>query len=132
MPRRQVGAAPLPDAEGKRAQALLEGSGQAATSHDALRRFARIARQRIRFDGGGNRRARMRTESAEGTIGPFGGLISKLTIPGRWLGGVALEAEPEIDPVAEGGLRICFEGRTLLYDRLGLRVAQPGNTAKAP
>ena len=71
-------------------------------------------------------------ELAEGTAGPFGGAISKLTIPGRWLGGVAQEAEPAIEPAAEGELQICFEGKTLLYDRLGLRVAQPGNTARAP
>jgi len=59
-------------------------------------------------------------ELPAGTFGPFGGEISLLSIPGRWLGGVPHDALPAI-AVTPGGLTIVLGARTFIYDRLGLR-----------
>jgi CRISPR-associated endonuclease/helicase Cas3 len=57
----------------------------------------------------------------EGTIGPFGSAISRLSVPGRWLGGVAMDAAPSVAPGGPGELVIGLGERRFIYDRLGLR-----------
>jgi len=61
-------------------------------------------------------------ELPSGTIGPFGGEISLVSVPGRWLGNVAADAEPTIAMVPDG-ITIELDGRTFIYDRFGLRPA---------
>ncbi|MFK4047747.1 CRISPR-associated helicase Cas3' [Roseomonas mucosa] len=66
-----------------------------------------------------------RVDLVDRPIGPFGGTISALTVPGRWLKGVDAEAVPAVEPQLDGSLTIRFEGVWLSYDRLGLRLAAP-------
>lgn len=47
-------------ADASRAQALLEGSGQQAITPTMVRRFAKVARERMRLQGGGYRRDHLR------------------------------------------------------------------------
>ena len=61
-------------------------------------------------------------ELPTGTIGPFGGEISLLSISGRWLRGVAVDAPSHI-AVALDGLSIAVGDRKFIYNRLGLRLA---------
>lgn len=56
-------------------------------------------------------------------IGPFGGEITSLIVPGRWLRGVPADGEPSIGPALAKGIRLEVGGREFIYDRLGLRPA---------
>ncbi len=60
-----------------------------------------------------------------GTMGPFGQKISVLSLPGRWLRGVAFNAEADITATGPGELTVMLGGRAFLYDRHGLRP-KPG------
>ena len=60
-------------------------------------------------------------ELPSGTVGPFGCVVSRLSVSGRWLGGVALDAELTIKRPEQGTLTICLAGKAFRYDRLGLR-----------
>ncbi len=57
----------------------------------------------------------------EGTIGPFGRVISMLSVPGRWLGGVPADAVVKIAITGAGAFALDLEGRSFIYDRFGLR-----------
>ncbi len=61
-------------------------------------------------------------ELPAGTIGPFGSAISLLSVSGRWLRGVTIDA-PRHVAVAPGGLSFAVGDRKFVYDRLGLRPA---------
>ena len=63
-------------------------------------------------------------ELPAGTIGPFGGSISLLTVPGRWLGGVASDAVPTVSAAGPGALVVGLGERALVYDHFGLRPKQ--------
>jgi CRISPR-associated endonuclease/helicase Cas3 len=63
-------------------------------------------------------------ELPSGTIGPFGKAISLLTVPGRWLGGVAPVAVPTITATRPGALAVALGERAFVYDRFGLRPKQ--------
>jgi len=60
-------------------------------------------------------------ELPAGTIGPFCESISVLTVPGRWLGGVASDAAPTVTAAGPGALVVGLGERAFVYDRLGLR-----------
>jgi CRISPR-associated endonuclease/helicase Cas3 len=60
-------------------------------------------------------------ELPPGTVGPFGGTISRVTIPGRWLTGVSFDAAPKFPAGGSGEILVDLDGRTFVYDRLGLR-----------
>ena len=60
-------------------------------------------------------------ELPDNPSGPFGGAISMLSVPGRWLGGVAQEEEPVVALPAAGTLSVALGERRFVYDRLGLR-----------
>jgi CRISPR-associated endonuclease/helicase Cas3 len=61
-------------------------------------------------------------ELLPGTIGPFGSAISLVSIPGRWLGSLAVDAKLDIATMA-GELAIMLGDRTFVYNRFGLRPA---------
>lgn len=78
---------------------------------------------------GGDLSAEIRTRLGEddrlielppGVISPFGQAIHHLTMPGRWAHGLPEDA-PDITPIP-GGLRIAWQTRAFVYDRLGLRA----------
>lgn len=56
-----------------------------------------------------------------GTVGPFGQAITRLTVPGRWLGGVAGDASVAVVRAGPGTLHVGLGGRGFIYDRFGLR-----------
>lgn len=60
-------------------------------------------------------------ELPAGTIGPFGHAITRLTMPGWWLKGAAMVAEPTFSRDEHGALVIGLDGAVFAYDRLGLR-----------
>lgn len=62
-------------------------------------------------------------ELPDGTRGPFGHPVSRLTVPGRWLRGVALDAALVVERATMGELGLAIGDRRLVYDRLGLRLA---------
>jgi site-specific DNA recombinase len=55
--------------DAERAQAMLENSGNQAVTPTAVRRFAEVARQRIRLDGGGYRRDHLRAFAQRVEVG---------------------------------------------------------------
>lgn len=55
--------------DAERAQAMLESSGNQAVTPAAVRRFADVARQRIRLDGGGYRRDHLRAFAQRVEVG---------------------------------------------------------------
>jgi CRISPR-associated endonuclease/helicase Cas3 len=59
-----------------------------------------------------------------GTVGPFGEAISSLTVPGRWLRGVASDVVPTVTAVGPGALLMALPERAFIYDRFGLRPKQ--------
>jgi CRISPR-associated endonuclease/helicase Cas3 len=63
-------------------------------------------------------------ELPAGTIGPFCESISLLTVPGRWLGGVASDAVPTVTAAGPGALVVVLGERAFVYDRFGLRPKQ--------
>lgn len=62
-------------------------------------------------------------ELPAGTIGPFGGPVTALNVPGRWLPGVVADAPTTVRVAAPGVLGVTVGDRSFLYDRLGLRPA---------
>jgi CRISPR-associated endonuclease/helicase Cas3 len=60
-------------------------------------------------------------ELPAGAIGPFGEAITVLTVPGRWLGGVASDSVPTATATGPGVLLVGLGERRFVYDRLGLR-----------
>jgi CRISPR-associated endonuclease/helicase Cas3 len=62
----------------------------------------------------------LRLALPEGTASPFGQQIRELVLPARWCRRLDPQAIPQIDQCADS-LRVSWDGRPFIYDRLGLR-----------
>lgn len=61
---------------------------------------------------------------AEQVPGPFGRMISGITLPAHWSKGIVADEPVRPEPTGDGTLRFEAGGRTFLYDRQGLARAK--------